>query len=132
MFKRTFGPSLSVSVLLIGISFGQTMEPCVIEIVISEFRFQPTTIHLSIGKPVHLILANHGQQTHEFESALFLHHDVKVHRGGNYFEGSEIKEITVGPGGRVDILFTPQTLGSYPFACEMAGHGGMKGTIDVE
>jgi plastocyanin len=79
-------------------------------------RFDPATLTVEAGRPVHLTLRNTGQATHDFSLSQGVARPVKaVARGGE----------------TASVTFTITRPGTYQFVCDQLGHSmaGMKGTI---
>jgi uncharacterized cupredoxin-like copper-binding protein len=110
-----------------------------ITITAQEYHFTPSTIKLQAGRPVRLILENHGTVNHEFVSPIFKNSkDVAIRSQGIKVEGDDIGEVEFGKGKVVTIDLTPSKTGTLQFWCgEQAGGGklhrdlGMRGTLSV-
>lgn len=103
-----------------GADHDQGMDPIhgarEIRVVLSEFSFNPSELHLHRGEAVNLVVVNEGVIEHELEiTELGLH----VH-----LEAGETK--TVG--------FVAETTGEFVIGCYLPGHfeAGMKATLVVE
>jgi hypothetical protein len=60
-------PLLTAVALLLPPSAGPQPQS-VVQVEMSEFTFRPATIDLSAGRPIRLVLVNHGQIAHQFET----------------------------------------------------------------
>jgi cytochrome c oxidase subunit 2 len=94
----------------------QAPEPRVIEVLAKRFTFEPSTIEVTEGERVRLLV-----------------------RSGDGLHGIEIKKFRVNKeiprgGAPVTIEFTAGEAGSFPIICSAFcgdGHGDMKGTLVV-
>lgn len=88
----------------------------VIEITARRFEYEPSHLVLKRGVPV--ILRFHtADRRHGFKAP-----------------GLGLK-AEINPGAPVDVRFTPETSGTFPFACHLfcgSGHDDMSGEIVVE
>lgn len=102
-----------------------------IRILAQEYRFEPSQIRRSAGRPLTLVLANGGREAHEFTSLLLRDPRVEVIRGPEPLVRRESDSLRLLPGrtARVTLRAPP---GSYPFQCRIRGHGGMQGLITLE
>ena len=98
-----------------------------VQITLSSFKFAPSAIALSAGRPVTLHLVNSAGGGHNFSAPEFFAASANV--SGPVHEG--VVEV---PGHQsVDIILTPSP-GTYPLHCTHTMHStlGMRGTITVE
>jgi uncharacterized cupredoxin-like copper-binding protein len=81
-----------------------------------SMRFEPPTLTVEAGRPVHLTLRNTGQAIHDFSLSQGVARPVKVVARG---------------GETASATFTLTRTGTYQFVCSQPGHtmAGMKGTI---
>lgn len=115
-----------IRVILLGV--GVTFANCdrdsqTVRITAQDFRFTPTTVHLTAASTIHLTLVNEGREPHEFESSLLAHR----------VDGSSgsATSVRMTPNQRTDVMI--RTIpGTYLFYCRIRGHAGMNGTIIVE
>ena len=87
-----------------------------VTVVAGDLRFSPSTLTLTAGEAVNVVIRNSDELVHDFTvPALGVH-------------------VTVRPGQEVTIGLRPTTAGTYPFVCTVPGHAqaGMGGTIVVE
>ena len=95
---------------------GQSNEPRVIEVIAKRYEFVPSTIEVTQGERVRLVVKS-GDGLHGF--------------GVERFRVS--KEIA--RGATVNIDFTPDAAGEFPILCTEFcgdGHGDMKGMLVVK
>jgi cytochrome c oxidase subunit 2 len=86
-----------------------------IKLVTSEWKFEPASLKVPVGKPVTLVLENKGALEHDvYNEALGVH-------------------LVAPPRETVRQTITFDKPGTYEFDCSIAGHkeSGMKGTILV-
>ncbi len=123
-----------------------------VTIVMTEYKFTPSSITLRAGTPVELKLVNRGEQKHEFMvyppkpgadreelekwghgNSYFKDVELKVEGGGLEVVGTNIFEVEVEPGKSAELKFTPKRAGTFEMACLIEGHyeKGQKGTLVV-
>jgi uncharacterized cupredoxin-like copper-binding protein len=86
---------------------------------LDTLKFDPATLTVKSGSPVHLTLTSTGALVHDWAIT--------------DFEGKKV--IVEAAGGKSASLdFTPTKAGRYEFVCTQLGHteAGMKGTLTVE
>ena len=101
-----------------------------VTVTLSNFKFDPTTVHLKAGQPYVLRLENHGSGGHDFtapeffESARILSADTAMVSEG---------EVDLQKGATATIHLVPAA-GTYDLACSHFGHAalGMTGKIVVD
>ncbi len=83
---------------------------------LDTFKYDPATLTVKVGQPVHIVLNNKGTLQHTF-----VIDDPVVHIG------------PVQGGATGDTTFTPDKTGTYVFYCDTPGHkaAGMTGTLTV-
>lgn len=93
-----------------------------VEIVLANFSFTPSALHLKAGQPVTLHFVNQGSGGHNFSAPEFFH-AAGVVPGG---------KIDLKKGESRDVALTPRA-GHYDVRCTHFLHTsfGMTGTIDV-
>lgn len=96
-----------------------------------DYKFQPSTIRLSAGKPTILRLTNVAGQAHEFAAPEFFANATV--RASDAKSINKEGEAEVAPGTHVDIGLVPKA-GTYHLQCNKPGHAarGMQGTIIVK
>ena len=126
----------------------------VVELQMKEFAFVPATLTFRAGVPVELRLVNRGVVEHEFmvydpgrmhlagmdpdvmhreleARSYFRGLDVRVEGKAKMVErtGKDLAMITLAPGERVVLRFTPKKKGAFEGGCPVPGHyeAGMKG-----
>lgn len=101
-----------------------------IEVHMSSYKFEPSTIHMRRNAPYVLVLRNTSHGGHSFEAReFFAATEAAADRGS--FEGGKIEV----PGGEeVRVAVTPTRAGTYPFHCTHPLHSafGMTGSIVVD
>jgi uncharacterized cupredoxin-like copper-binding protein len=85
----------------------------------NAMSFDPSTIAVAAGQPVHLTLRNTGTMPHDFSLSEGVSQPVK---------------ITASGGQSASGTFTIDAPGTYAFDCSMPGHAeaGMRGTIAAQ
>lgn len=90
-----------------------------IQVTMTEFKFQPSTVSAPHGKVV-FFLVNNGTTSHDM---------IITDSSGNRVAGSEL--VSAGDS----FVFTVDSIaaGSYTFYCDQPGHrdSGMQGTLTV-
>ncbi len=111
-----------------------------VEIVMTDFTFEPETLEVSSGETVRFVVVNEGAVDHEFrlsnahriEEHLASGHEDHGDEGGHHSEDGDLY-IVVEPGQSGELVVTfPEDLTIYTTtACLLPGHyeAGMKGTI---
>ena len=130
--SRIAVPLLTAVALLLPPSAGAQPQSSV-QVEMSEFAFQPATIDLSAGRPIRLVLINHGQIAHQFETEYLRALAVRIASGTVYAEAAGLDVIRLDPGGTARLEFVPRRRGRFVFACTIEGHreAGMKGILEV-
>ena len=112
---------LAVSLLTLLLSAGGAAapqaDPQIVNVVAKRFEFEPSTITVSVGQPVRLLV-----------------------RSADGVHGIEIKKFKVSKdiprgGEAVVINFTPTTTGEFPIMCSEYcgdGHDDMRGMLVVQ
>ena len=102
-----------------------------IEVDLSNFKFEPATLHMRQGQSYVLTLRNRAHGGHSFTSTkFFAAAEVDPAGPARVHEG----EIEVPGGGEVKLTVTPKQAGTFPFHCDHPLHSlmGMSGKIVVE
>lgn len=122
---------LAVLVSLAPPVWGET--PLVVRVEMREFAFRPSTIRLTAGRPVRLILTNRGQIAHQFEAPALRRIPAVVSNGSLRVEAMGLDIVRLQPGGTATVELYLQTRGRFPFACTIEGHteAGMVGIVEV-
>jgi hypothetical protein len=95
--------------------------------------FLPHRLLLHHGRPTVLAIKNHDTELHAFVPAGLLS-GVNVNVSGNgapEFGSQGFKRGIIPPDGVMEIQFTPERRGEFPYVCDMPGHQ-MTATIVVE
>lgn len=108
-------------------------DPETVTIVMQEREFAPATVMLPVNHKMRLVLINNDAELHAFVPVGLLHGlSVAVSgSGAPEFRTEGFKRVIVPSGGRVELIFTPERPGTYPFFCDMPGHE-MRAAIRVE
>jgi uncharacterized cupredoxin-like copper-binding protein len=102
--------------------------------------FNPTTLEVTAGEPVKLMLQNNGALEHDFSVTEFPTEGTAEQTGGSDHgaghgsgEGTGLHVAALG-GQRASLEFTPSKPGTYEFWCTVPGHkeAGMTGTLVVQ
>lgn len=147
--RAVIGPL--VALVFAGCATGAAQQPPpaeaarVVQIELSQLRFDPSTIVVTAGETVTFRIVNKDTVMHElaagrqaqaeggFSDDFFKSVALRV-SGGSMMEGHVGKSIMVDPGESAEITFTvPDTRGSFEIGCFVPGHyaSGMKGTLIV-
>lgn len=107
--------------------------PRTIQIEMTEFAFAPSIVRIPKGRPVRLLLVNHGQIAHQFETDYLRVEPARLTGEAFYLEVKGLDILRLQPGSRARVQFTPRRSGRFPFACTIEGHqeAGMKGYLEV-
>ena len=96
-------------------------------------QFNPDTLYLKSGEKIRLILRNQDAELHAFVP-ISLFQNATLHVSGNgapEFGPQGLLRILLPSRGQSEILFVPESPGSYPFLCDLPGHV-MNGTVVVQ
>ncbi len=111
-----------------------------IEVVMTEFAFEPNEIHVQVGETVRLLLRNEGGVLHDITTEEF-HGDVEAansatHDDGNGDHHADVSEFHAAAeaGGTSELVFTAEEAGTFDLFCSVPGHQqlGMTATLIVE
>lgn len=100
------------------------------EVTLADYKFNPSEIHLSAGKPAILRLKNLAAQPHEFAAPEFFASATVRPADAKFINKEGEAEL---PGGKqVEIGLVPKA-GTYHLQCNKPGHAllGMEGTIII-
>lgn len=103
-----------------------------------EFSFSPNVVHLKLGQPVQLTIANIGVVNHDIKSALPIS-DLKYLSADNPVGEQQsnakraVFDVDFHSGHTAQVTFVPTKAGQYTFFCDEPGHkeAGMTGTFVV-
>jgi uncharacterized cupredoxin-like copper-binding protein len=84
---------------------------------LSEYRFEPSQIELSVGEATELVLINEGKTMHEFIVDALHNLTVDVEVQGVIVGTFGVAEVEVPVGGRAVLRFTPEQSGEFPIVC---------------
>lgn len=154
--KKVLAVAAGISVALIGAAMvwasAATTVPEDIELVLTDYSFDPKELTLQAGTTHEITLVNRGSVEHEFamgrgggasgaggegefEENFFEGVDVSVEFGGGMVRAGEVEEVEVEPGQKVKLVFTvpASKRGSWQMACFVEGHYdlGMHGPVTV-
>ncbi len=86
---------------------------------LDAMKFEPSTLTVKSGSPVHLTLQNDGALVHDW-----------------VIDSLDGKKVTVeaAPGASASVDFTPVAAGTHEYYCSQPGHkdAGMKGMLTVQ
>jgi uncharacterized cupredoxin-like copper-binding protein len=107
--------------------------PGAVEIVASKRTFTPETITLRLGQPVTLIVRNEDEDLHAFVPLLlFQRTNVQVRgNGAPEFNETGFVRVLIPPHGRAELRFTPKTVGTFLYICDLPGHN-MRAKIVIQ
>jgi len=100
----------------------QAQTPLTIRIEMTEFAFAPSIVRIPKGRPVRLLLVNHGQIAHQFETDYLRLEPARLTGEALYLEVNGLDILRLQPGSRARVQFTPRRGGRFPFACTIEGH----------
>lgn len=85
---------------------------------LDTMKFDPNTLTVQSGSPVHLTLQNDGALVHDWVV--------------DSLDGKKVA-VEAAPKASASVDFTPTAAGSHEFYCSQPGHkdAGMKGTLTV-
>ena len=88
-----------------------------VTVKMSEMKFDPSTITVSVGKPVKLTVQNVGTVQHILA-----------------IKGYEMVTLVADAGASASTVFTPDKTGTFDIVCTEPGHeeAGMKGQLIVQ
>ncbi len=103
----------------------------------SEFKFQPSTIEVSAGRPVKITMSNKGTVEHDWAIQKMPMVGLKESSsGGHDMAGMNQPELHMNAmmGQTAQVEFTPTTPGTYDIYCTVMGHkeAGMVGKLVVK
>jgi uncharacterized cupredoxin-like copper-binding protein len=83
---------------------------------LDTFRYDPPSLTVRVGQPLHVVLANKGSLIHTF-----------------LIDELSVKILSVQGGATGETTFTAAQPGTYVFYCDTPGHkaAGMTGTLTV-
>ena len=107
-----------------------------VNVKLTEWRYEPKTLHFTRGKPYRLHLTNTGIEPHDFSSKSFfqaLMVDKLVGPNGT-MNKPHLVTIGLDDGQSKDLYFVAVRPGTYGFECEEPLHAafGMRGTVEIK
>lgn len=108
-------------------------SPIRVEIAITARQFRPSPVSVPVGRQVVLVFTNKDAELHAFVPNRFLE-NVPVHVDGNgapQFGGKGLERVLIPSGGREEVHFVPEAVGTFEYRCDLPGHQ-MVGTLVVE
>jgi uncharacterized cupredoxin-like copper-binding protein len=107
-----------------------------VDIVLSEYKFTPSSLHFRRNVPYRLHLSNAGIEVHDFASKPFFQAiaAAKLVDAQQTIALPHLVSIGIAPGKAKDLYFVPVRSGSYSFECGEPLHAtfGMTGTAEIE
>lgn len=107
-----------------------------VDVVLTEYKFTPSSLRFQEGHPYRLHLVNRGSETHDFSSKPFFQAvaAAKLVSKDNTTALPRLESIGVGPGDTKDLYFIAVRRGSYPIECEELLHTtfGMTGVAQID
>jgi len=117
--------ALSLVLLAAGSSVGAPPEGARVEILIRNYTFEFQKGALQPNEPGTIVLKNVDKVRHGFTSPYLVEQDVQVETAAGISYGKGIAGVYINPGETLEIHFTPNRPGSFPFRCDL--HPNMKG-----
>jgi uncharacterized cupredoxin-like copper-binding protein len=100
-----------------------------LDVIATDYRFEPNHLALHRGQPYRLHFVNHGTELHEFNAAaMFKQSVIRNPEALN----RDKTELQVQPGQEKDLYFLPQQSGAFPLTCPDHDWAGMTGEITVQ
>lgn len=124
--------ALALAVISLTACSRRQASATVINVVMTDYKYEPNTFIIPPGKEITLNITNNGAIEHEF---VIMKYGTNV--GENFGDEDEENiywEIEVKPGETTTVTFTaPEQIGQYQFVCGIEGHytAGMAGTLQV-
>jgi uncharacterized cupredoxin-like copper-binding protein len=107
-----------------------------VTVQVSEFKFEPATIEVSVGQPVKLTMQNKGSIEHDWAIMKIPMMGMKESGEVGHAMGATKPDLHVSAmmGKSAELEFTPTQVGTYQIVCTVAGHkgAGMVGTLIVK
>lgn len=116
-------------------------EPRVVEIVMDDIRFDPTTLEVARGETVKFRFTNQGAIPHDAfigDAAAQTEHEEEMAAmsgstmAGMDHAGHSDNAITVGPGDTQTLTYTFDEAGQIEIGCHQPGHYAAGMRIDIE
>jgi len=117
--------TLVALLLLVGASTGAAAAGGTIVILLRNYTFEYQNGALKPNEPGTIVLKNTDKVRHGFTSPYLLEQEVQVETSAGISYGKGIAGVYINPGETLQIHFTPNRPGSFPFRCDL--HANMKG-----
>ena len=117
-------------------SVASAQEVRTITVILTEYKFNPSSITLTVGQPVQLNIQNQGGADHSLLSDIAVT-QVHYEKADNTkaelqsYEANNVINADVGSGHTSVVLFTPSKAGSFEFHSEDEESLGLLGTFVV-
>ena len=96
---------------------------------LTDHGYHAYDIPATVGQPVMLMVANHGTHPHQLHAAIPMAtlqvDDPTSTVAAAPSQASSRFDVTVAPGGEVDVSFVPATPGRYPLAGDVMSGGAL-------
>ncbi|MGQ0550761.1 MAG: cupredoxin domain-containing protein [Armatimonadota bacterium] len=121
---------LAIGVLLVAITLGmaqavpaQAPARRMIEVTMSEYKYEPNQIRFNEGDTVVLKLTNAGpRMVHNLSSRFWLEINLTVRGDGRQGISEDRKWIALDPGKSAEIEFVAKGRGSFAILCSIFDH----------
>lgn len=104
-------------------------------ITLGDREFNPPNFVFNRNVAYRLIIENHGNEVHTFAAPEFFESLAirEAISGREKIAAPGIASLVVDPGARVELIFIPVRLGTFPLVCTQPGHAdaGMRGTLEI-
>lgn len=113
------------------VAVAMAQAPQTVSIELSSFKFTPSQLTFQHGHAYHLHLVNAASGGHDFTAPEFFAASTIAPADRGKVAGGKIR---LSGRQTVDIVITPDKVGSYPLTCSHFLHStmGMKGAITVQ
>ncbi|MBI3915106.1 MAG: cupredoxin domain-containing protein [Chloroflexi bacterium] len=113
--------------------------PQEVTLEVAEFKYQPATVQVEVGRPVKVTMRNMGTIEHDWSimeiPATAIKSSAQSPMGHDMGGGNQPElHMVVAMGQMAQMEFTPTRPGTFQFYCTVAGHkeAGMVGTLVVK
>lgn len=101
------------------------------------FTYQPAELSVDMGATIAFEVTNEGELAHEFvlgDRAFQEQHEAEMTDMGGAVPPDEPYAVSVQPGETKSLVWTFSRVGTFEYACHVAGHygAGMVGPISVQ
>lgn len=113
---------IALLALLIGAcGGGETVEDGgQVEIVMSEYQFEPSEIHLTAGTTVTFVLSNEGEKDHEFMAGQEVHVEDGIPHGFETDFFDTVEDLTIDPPDALETSMEGMDMGGDESMDEMS------------